>query len=335
MLASLRATEPRAANIAAAQRTAFQLQAKEMAQGVSPPPVARLNKWRAVLHHFTTAPKKEPITMFKIAISLMTIIGLFAGGGTMVAAQSSLPDEPLYPLKVWTEDAQLSLTGTENEQLYLYLDFTNRRIQEIQTLFETGTLPPEEVVTRLDEHLQNAFTLVANFPDEEASLELLQIQTQLQQHQQTISQIHGIGDDELAMLQIRTRIQNMLEVHAMLAQNGATDLTWLRNQLQEREQEQNRHQNGDGYDGNAWTTGTPTPGSGYGPGPFTTGTPEPGGGYGPGEPGNIQNPWTTGTPTPGSGYGPGNPDPPNNPGSNNPSPPGNGNNSGDGNGNHP
>lgn len=357
LLETLRETEPRDSRIAEQQRTAFLAEAKELNQAVSPQPFFRLNKWRAIFNPFLVAPQKEKNLMFKTAIAFVMIVSLFAGGGTMVAAQSSLPDEALYPIKTWTEDTQISLTGNSQDQLQLNLEFATRRIQEIQTMFQTGNVPPETVVSRLEIQLQNALALAVNMPDDEVTPDLLQIQTQLQQHEQTMAQFQFSATEPVHQVQVR--VQNLIQNNLRLAQGGVTNPQWLREQLQAKEQEQNRNQNGPGAEGtpwttgtpasgagygpgapgdsqNPWTTGTPTPGSGYGPGgegnPWTTGTPTPGSGYGPGAPGDSQNPWTTGTPTPGSGYGPGEPQ---NPGSNNPPSSGNGNDSGGGNGNQP
>ena len=93
MLDSLRETEPRAPRMAAQQRTVFLSEAKEMAQGVSPQPFFRLNKWRAVLNQIFAAPRKEQNLMFKTVIAFAVVATLFTGGGMVAAAQSSLPDE--------------------------------------------------------------------------------------------------------------------------------------------------------------------------------------------------------------------------------------------------
>ena len=70
-----------------------------------------------------------------LVVVLIGMTALFGGGAAVVlAAQDSMPDEALYPVKTLSEDARLSFTASDQMQLDLILDYTDRRISEILTL---------------------------------------------------------------------------------------------------------------------------------------------------------------------------------------------------------
>ena len=75
------------------------------------------------------------------AIALLII---FAGGSTSYAAQSALPGDALYPIKVGiNEKVQLALARTPAAHAELDAEFAERRLQEAETLAVSGKLSPQ------------------------------------------------------------------------------------------------------------------------------------------------------------------------------------------------
>lgn len=239
-------------------------------------------------------------------IILIASIILGGGGVTTVAAQSSQPDQPLYGVKILSEDVRIQLTADPQEKLELALEFANRRIEEMQLMTQSGSDIPTSVQARYQEQLEIAMQLAAGMPNEQAVQAMEQIRTRLQTQNQALQQVEVNGSNTALMILQQTR--QMIQDRLSWVEEGLTnpDLLQerLRQMLQDRDRDPSQTCTPDGSTskpedaGNPWTTGTPTPGSGYGPGDGTCETCTPGGNTGTGG-----NQWIEGTPTPGSGYG--------------------------------
>lgn len=72
----------------------------------------------------------------RIAVSVLIGVILFssAGGGTAIAAQTSLPGDLLYPVKTVTEDARLLVAGDSIAKTDLNLEFAQNRLEELNEL---------------------------------------------------------------------------------------------------------------------------------------------------------------------------------------------------------
>ena len=66
------------------------------------------------------------------------ILAFLLLGGTMVASADSLPEEPLYPLKLALENAQLALTSDPVARAELEMQFAGRRLQEVELAARQG-----------------------------------------------------------------------------------------------------------------------------------------------------------------------------------------------------
>ena len=72
----------------------------------------------------------------------------------MAAAGNSMPDEPLYPVKLATEQVRLTLTPSEIGKARLCARLADRRVAEIIYLADKGDARQVEVIAqRLDKHL--------------------------------------------------------------------------------------------------------------------------------------------------------------------------------------
>lgn len=66
------------------------------------------------------------------AMAAMAVMLVFVmGGGTVLAADSSMPGNPLYPVKIATENVRVSLAGTETEKAELLATIADRRVEEM------------------------------------------------------------------------------------------------------------------------------------------------------------------------------------------------------------
>ena len=73
------------------------------------------------------------------AMSLVSVIAVaIIGSGTVVAANHSMPDSILYPVKIAAENAQLAITTSDVVKAELNAKYANRRVDEINYLASKG-----------------------------------------------------------------------------------------------------------------------------------------------------------------------------------------------------
>jgi hypothetical protein len=78
------------------------------------------------------------LTMVAVVLAILVV-----GSGTVVAANSSMPDQPLYPVKLATEKVQLAFTPSKISKAELYAKLADRRVAEIVSM--AGKNKPEQV----------------------------------------------------------------------------------------------------------------------------------------------------------------------------------------------
>lgn len=160
--------------------------------------------------------------------SILVVIALLLGGAglTAVAAQTSLPGEVFYPLKMLTEDIQLGTTTNNAELVNFSLEFANRRYTEIQQLLEDGLMPPDPVVVRWQNHVLSA---LQNAIEADEPLELLEtVKTTLQQQFKMMSKLELGPTTEPWMNQFQNQIKNQIG----LVEAGIEDPSELAKELQ-------------------------------------------------------------------------------------------------------
>jgi hypothetical protein len=226
---------------------------------------------------FPLFQRKERFPMLNSLIAVvLAVVVLFGGSGaTVAAAQGSLPDQVLYPVKTWSEDAVLSLTGSTQTRLQYVLDFSDRRILEMTRLLADGKSIPAEVETRLQNELDLVLELAAGMNDTQALQQLQMIMQRADAQYQTMTMLMSGApqSDGPLLLRAHVRLQEQLQLAGM----GESDMSGFRMQVRQRFQ----YRGGSG--------GTPMPGIGNTPGgsgPMnSTSMPGSGGhgnGYGPG-----------------------------------------------------
>ena len=103
------------------------------------------------------SPRRRPFLGWlpRWATVVAIVLGvLMMGGGTIAAASYSMPDNLLYPVKLATEQVQLTLTPSDIGKAKLYAKFADRRVAEIIYTANKGNAQQIEAITqRLDKRL--------------------------------------------------------------------------------------------------------------------------------------------------------------------------------------
>jgi len=83
---------------------------------------------------------EKEVEMKRIAVIVAIVVVLSALGGTVYAAQDSLPGDTLYSVKLGVEEATMMLGGTDLARAERALNFATKRVREMLTLTERERL---------------------------------------------------------------------------------------------------------------------------------------------------------------------------------------------------
>lgn len=83
---------------------------------------------------------EKEVEMKRMAIILVIVVALSGLGGTVYAAQDSLPGDPLYSVKLGVEEATMMLGGDDVARAERALNFATKRVREMLTLTERERL---------------------------------------------------------------------------------------------------------------------------------------------------------------------------------------------------
>jgi|WetSurMetagenome_2_1015567.scaffolds.fasta_scaffold25255_2 hypothetical protein len=97
------------------------------------------------------------------AVALVVVmVVVLGGGGTVAASSNSMPDEPLYSVKLASEQVQLAATSSEIGQAELNAKFANRRTEEIVYMASKDNAQEVQVAAqRLNTNLSNITSIAA------------------------------------------------------------------------------------------------------------------------------------------------------------------------------
>ena len=196
---------------AASGRARFLNEVTKYEQAVSSEIQARQSGWIFPI-------RKEKLTMNAIVSLILAAALLLGGGATVSAAQDDLPNQSLYQLKLWTENAKMAMTGDPQEQATLLMNMAQTRVQEMTALAEMGITPPDQVRERLEQHLQQTLKLAADMDEVTGEQTLLQLREQLQMQDRIMEQLQLHVDADIEPLLTRTR--QMLQTHLQLVDEG-------------------------------------------------------------------------------------------------------------------
>jgi hypothetical protein len=126
-------------------------------------------------------PKKPGIFSLQRAWvpALATVlILLFGTVGTAAASTDAMPDQPLYHVKLATEQVRLTFTFSDIEKVKYNVELAENRSQEIVYMAEQGDTEKVTAATeRLSKHLQDANLVIARIEEKEMKEEAAQVLT--------------------------------------------------------------------------------------------------------------------------------------------------------------
>jgi len=158
-------------------------------------------------------------------------VGLALGGSGLAvsAAQDAMPNDPLYAVKLLTEDVRLNLAGDPATQVDLLLDFSNRRTQEIAALGAQGMAVPEPLMNRLQEQTEAALQVAAGMDEATMARVLEQMRTRFEAQTQVTARVqaHTPGQAAPAL----SRVQEMLAARLAIVEAALADPHTLREQF--------------------------------------------------------------------------------------------------------
>lgn len=129
-----------------------------------------------------------------MAVILSTLLVFFmlvfgGTGATVLAAQSSLPDQPLYGVKLASETVRAGIPASSQSRVDLAMDFADLRLQEALQLASEGKPIPATVWERMDNFVTLGLSTAAGLDDEQLAQQLTQIQSRLQTELAQLSQL--------------------------------------------------------------------------------------------------------------------------------------------------
>lgn len=199
LLDELKPASPRDSRAAARGRARF------LADAVSARTEQRHSIW-------TIFQQKEKFAM-NLIVSMLVIVGLLFGGSAAVsAAQDDLPNEPLYQLKLMSEDVKLWLLSDRVTEIQMLMEQAQIRTHEIAALTSKGITPSGDLTLRSQERIQRALQLAASLDEPAQSATLQQIRTQLQTQELLMNQLQddSCAECEPVLQQTREMLRNQL-----------------------------------------------------------------------------------------------------------------------------
>lgn len=271
LLESIRQTPERDPSAAAQGRAHFLAEAASLRLPKAVTPFQRLAAFMTAPFLYAKQLQNERPAMFVKFVSALVLVAIIFSGGSLTAfaAQDSLPDEALYPLKLWTEDLRLELRSDDGKQVELLTSFANRRVDEFVSLVNTGSAVPDQVIVRLDNELDSMLQLLQEMDDDELAESANYVRIHLRDRDQLMTMI-GAPENSDARLE---QLQHMLQEQHMMAELGQDEPLTFRQMLRhENEQDMpgeppeppNGNQYGDTDDPEVEP---PANGDGFGPGP--------------------------------------------------------------------
>jgi len=164
-----------------------------------------------------------------LAVGAIALSGI---GGTAYAAQASLPDDLLYPVKILTEEIQLGLETDPEDRLDLHTSFAARRLDEIQAQIDAGEEVSQKALAYLEKHTKNMIQEAAQMGEKGLENALRQIEQNLQKQNQILEKLQKQtpGSEAPGLVNAQEKITERLE----LVENGINEPQGFRDVIKER-----------------------------------------------------------------------------------------------------
>ena len=178
--------------------------------------------------------QKEKLAM-KLAMSALFIVGLlFGGNATVAAAQDDLPYEPLYQIKLLSEDVNLWLASDPRAQIEMLMQQSETRTDEMAALAAKGIVPSPELAVQAQERIQRALQLTASLDDASQIAVRQQIREHLQRQEQMVIQL---PDGTCSACQpVLQQTRDMLRTHLRQMEGDLIQPEPFQNQIQNQTQ---------------------------------------------------------------------------------------------------
>ena len=187
-------------------QAAARARSRFVAQAVSASEERRHNWWTTIFQ------QKEKFAM-NMLMSALVILGLlFGGSATVSAAQDDLPNQPLYQLKLMSEDAKVWLASDPGLKIEMLMEQVQTRTEEMAALTLAGITPPAELTIRTQERIQQALHIASSLDDASMVVAMEQIRTHLQTQEQLMIQLQDgtCTECEPILQQTREMLHNQL-----------------------------------------------------------------------------------------------------------------------------
>jgi hypothetical protein len=103
-------------------------------------------------------------------VAIVLALLLAGGGGTVAAAAGSMPDEPLYPVKIASEQVRLALTPSPLGKAELYANLADKRVAEIIYVANKGDARQIELTTQRLNYVLTRIAVLVSGQMEEAGI---------------------------------------------------------------------------------------------------------------------------------------------------------------------
>lgn len=133
----------------------------------------------------------KPLVVVSRPVFILSIIAciILVSGTSVLAAQSSLPGEPLYPVKTFTENVQLVLAVSPEARAKKNLELAEKRVEEMVTLSKQGKAVNSTIPQSVARYMDAAIREIQDV-DEETSRALISQLSQSTIYQQvTLGQV--------------------------------------------------------------------------------------------------------------------------------------------------
>jgi len=205
-------------------QAAARARSRFIAQAVSASEERRHNWWTTIFQ------QKEKFAMNMIMSALVVLGLLFGGSATVSAAQDDLPNQPLYQLKLMSEDAKVWLASDPGLKIEMLMEQVQTRTEEMAALTLAGITPPAELTIRTQERIQQALHIASNLDDASLVVAMEQIRTHLQTQEQLMIQLQDGTCSECELILQQTR--EMLHTQLGQIEDSIADPETFRNQNQ-------------------------------------------------------------------------------------------------------
>jgi hypothetical protein len=113
-------------------------------------------QYQTAIRELPVKEKRDFFAVLRPALATVVVMAivLLAGGGVVAAAGSSLPDNPLYQVKLAVEEVRLALTPSDLGKAELNAQFADERVDEIIKMAGKGNVTlVEETTDRMNRNL--------------------------------------------------------------------------------------------------------------------------------------------------------------------------------------